>query len=466
MKKILTWLAKSWPLLILLLFSLWIRLYLYQRMHPVVHTDSVTYFFLGETDSVRTPGYPVFVEILLSVNDLFSFSNDYIRVICFGQLFILGLLNVWFMYRLTHLLARSRMFALAMGLLYSGNFLVVGFEIQVMTETLSITLFLATLNLYLKLFKAKKSIAMIAGLLAVWLIYTRPSFLFLWIFLPFLTFLGYLPHSKKIKFRKKILPVMTVFVLTVTVGICSWSLLSQSKTGSFGFSGLTALGLSYYTGPYFEKYRPSGDPVQDRVAEVYSEETKRASYSLRIFYLHKRLKNEMKLSDAEISSAFLKVNLKLIKDYPLEYLKQIPDSIIQYYQTYSPYWTSGNARIFLRKNNFFGVLFRKLFNFYKKMFTKPLLLFVLLLLSPLVVLLADCRKKKSFHGWLILEGVIHYTCFVSVLLTKAGINNMRYRAPAEPLIILIFFSALFYCGRGSKKLLTDVYAKLKRGTVS
>jgi hypothetical protein len=76
-----------------------------------------------------------------------------------------------------------------------------------------------------------------------------------------------------------------------------------------------------------------------------------------------------------------------------------------------------------------------------------MLLVLLLLVAPAIVLMKDFRKKECFHGWLILMLTIHYTCFISVLSTSAGINNLRYRQPVEPLILLMFYSGVFYLGR-------------------
>lgn len=449
---------KSWPLIVLLVASFWIRVYIFQRMYPVVHTDSVTYFFLQDLDTVRTPGYPLFIELVLSVNDFFSFSIDYFKVICFAQLFILGLLNVWLIFILARFLTRSRIFALIMGLVYSGNFFVIGFEFQVMTETLTITLLLAILILYLKLFGGRKFMAAIAGVLMVLLIYTRPTYLLLGVFFPALIFVGFFPYSKKKKFIKKVLPPLLVFLSVTAIGVGGWSIRNQIKFGRLAMSSLMPYGLRYYTNPLFKKYKPTGDPMLDRIAEVYTEEIKRRGPSRGVYYFYRRIRKELNLSDDEISAAFLKVNLKLIKDHPLDYLKQIPGSLRNYYQQYSTHWTSGNTRIFLRKKKFFSFIFRNIFRVYKKLFSNSCLLVILLGIMPMVVIIHDRRRKKNLHGWLSLELVIQYTCLVSVLSTNAGINNLRYRAPVEPLILLVFYAGIFYVGKGLVSFLKKGFA--------
>jgi hypothetical protein len=100
-KNILEKLYRSWRIWVLLVLAIGVRAYIFINMHPVVHTDSITFLFLNELDMVRTPGYPLFNEILFVFNDLFSITTDYFRLICFGQIFFLGVLNAWLIYRLT-----------------------------------------------------------------------------------------------------------------------------------------------------------------------------------------------------------------------------------------------------------------------------------------------------------------------------------------------------------------------------
>jgi hypothetical protein len=428
----------------LLALATGVRIYIFIKMHPVVHTDSITFLFLNELDMVRTPGYPLFNEILFTFNDLFSITTDYFRLICFGQMFFLGVINAWLIFRITEKLTASKNFAIIMGIVYNFNFFVVGFEFQIMTETLSITLLLGVLLLYIELFKGKKGIAVIGGILAVLLIYTRATFLLLGIGLLLLTFIAYLPLSKSRDFRKKYAWVLILFVLVNIAGIGAWTLRNKIKFNYSGISSLMPYQLYYYTNSLFEKYLPSGDPLQDAVARVYLEEFRKTAHSsATIFRFHKRLNQEMGLSDAEISREFMKVNLKLIRDYPWEYLKQVPSSLVSYYRQYSAYWTTGPA------------VFRIFFLVYKTLFMNPVLLILMIVAAPVFLLVRTFREKKIFHGWLVIWAVVQYNCFVSVLSTNAGINNLRYRQTVEPLILMMFFSAFFILGK-------DVVKKLRQ----
>lgn len=426
-------------------------------MHPVIHTDSITFLFLREVDMVRTPGYPLFIELMYFLNDFFHLTTDFMRWLCFGQIFILGVLNAWLIYKIAEHLTENRWFALAMGMIYNFNFFVVGFEFQIMTETLSITLLLAVLIPVLKIFRGKKSVALGAGLGMVLLLYTRATFLLLGIGLFLLIIAVYFPQFKKRDFRGKYGPVLVLFLAVNLLGIGVWSLRNKIKYDYFGISSLMPYQLRYYTNELFAKYKPSGNARLDRVAQIYAEEfEKKGHSSATVFNFHTRLNQEMGMSDAQISSAFMQVNLKLIRDYPGEYLKQIPDSVLSYYRQYSPYWTAGNTGKFIQQEDVVSFLFRQTMRFYRFLFVQPLPLIWLMLVTPVLVLLGSLkRRKESFFGWLVLLTVIHYNCFISVFSTNAGINNLRYRQPVEPLILLMFFAGFYYLGKALFKWFKD-----------
>lgn len=449
MKKFTLWIAKNWHTILLFAFALGLRIYIFKVMYPVIHSDSVSYFFLNELGTVRTPGYPLFMELILSLNDLFSFSGDYLRVIAFGQLFILGMLNIYLVYKIANFLTANKIFALIMGIVYNFNYVVIGFEFQVMTETLSITLMLAVIMIYVQLFKTKKSRAIFAGILSAFLWLTRPLFLLWGIFLPLVTLIGFYPKSKRRKFLKKMVPGLILFLLVNIIGIGAWSLRNKIKFDYFGISSLMPYQLRYYTDPIFEKYRPTDDEQLNKIAAIYAEELGKGRSSLTVYNFFERVKKEMHLSDSEISKAFLRINFSLIKDYPSDYLGKVPQSISRYYTQYSPYWTARNARKFLDRKKAIPHVFLLFFNFNKKLFTGSFYLILIMIIAPIGLFLMVHKKKKIFHGCLIVFFTIHYNCFVSTLSTNAGIVNFRYRVPVEPLILIILYISLFFAGKSA-----------------
>ena len=307
MKNFFLWVGKTWHLVLLLAIALCLRIYIFMVMYPVIHTDSVSYFFLNELGTVRTPGYPLFIELILSVNDLFSFSGDYLSVISFGQLFVLGILNSYLIYKIANFITSNKIFALIMGIVYNFNYVVIGFEFQIMTETLSITLLLAVIVIYIQLFKTKKTTAILAGLVSAFLWLTRPIFLLWGIFLPVVTLIGFYPKSKRKKFLKKVIPGLILFVLVNIIVIGAWSLRNKTKFNYFGISSLMPFQLRYYTDSFFEKYNPSDDEQLNKIAAIYAEELEKGRSSVTIYNSYQRIQEEMHLSGIEISKAFLKI---------------------------------------------------------------------------------------------------------------------------------------------------------------
>jgi len=453
-------LLNSWQVILLIAISIGVRVFIFQKMSPGIHNDSITYLFLGELDTIRTPGYPLFIELVLSINDLFSISSDYFRVLCFVQLFVLGVLNCYLIYRISKYLTKSGLFSLAMGIIYSFNYFVVGFEFQVLTETLSITLLLGVIFFYLQIFEGKKYRGIIAGGLAALLLLTRPIFMLAGVFLPLVSAIGFFPLSKRRDFYRKHGRSLVVFFLLSAVALFGWCFRNKVRFNYFGLSSLMPYQLRYYTNSFFDDYKKSGNETVDKVAAIYAEELNRSRKKIdAVNRLHTRGKKELNLSEAEIAAAFMKVNLRLIMDNPGKYLAQVPSSASAYYKNYAAYWTSGNIRKFINRKRFIPRINRFFFRFYRSLFTNTLYLYVILLILPLILLFIVRREKKIFHGWLLIEAIINYNFIISVLSTNASVNNLRYRVGVEPLVMLVFYAALFYSGQ---KVFAFILRQVKR----
>jgi hypothetical protein len=445
---------KHLPTLVVLLAALGLRFFLARVLIPILHTDSVSFLFLSEVDMVRTPGYPLFIEGLLRLNDLFSFTTDYLQLICNVQVFLLGTLNAWLVYDITRTLTRSRWFGVGMSFVYNLNYFVIGFEFQIMTETLTVTLLLSLTAVLIRLFKERLVWAFLAGAVMVFLVYTRATYLLFWAALPVVILVGLWPDSKTRIFWRKCIPLVLTFMLISLLGILGWSLRNRVQYDYFGVSSLMPHNLRYYTNSLFPRYRPSGDVVQDGLARIYAEEyAKTAGSSVTYYNFQNRVHDELALSEGRTASAFLKVQLRLIGDFPGEYLRQVPASWDAYYRQYKAYWNAGNNKRFLMRPGLLPRVYRTVFNLYSSLFVRRGLLALMLLAAPLVVLVFSRRDGSAFFGWLLVLAVIHYTGFVSILSTNAGINNLRYRQPAEPLILLMFYAAVFYLGRAGFRLL-------------
>jgi hypothetical protein len=309
---------------------------------------------------------------------------------------------------------------------------------------LTVTLLLAFLSLYLRIVRGETRLAWPAGLCMVLLIYTRATYLLFWLFLPPITWAAFAPARRRRRELQGYGRAAAVIVVLCVLGIAGWTVRNALKFDYAGISSLMPYQLRYYTNSLFEKYRPTGDLRLDRVAETYAQEFRKTGpSSVTVYNFHTRLNRELGLSDAQIASAFLRVQLRLIRDFPWEYLRQVPASLDAYYRQYTPYWTAGNTRKFLGSEDILSVLFLNFLRLYQRLFLSLPWLLVLLVVSPLLVLAFSFRDRAAFHGWLIIEAAVHYTAFVSVLSTNAGINNLRYRMPVEPLILLVFYAGIF-----------------------
>ncbi|MCJ7582067.1 MAG: hypothetical protein MUP98_16265, partial [Candidatus Aminicenantes bacterium] len=51
--------------------------------------------------------------------------------------------------------------------------------------------------------------------------------------------------------------------------------------------------------------------------------------------------------------------------------------------------------------------------------------------------------QKEFHFLLLVVMAINYNFVISVLTTNSGIDNLRYRVPVEPLILMVFMCCLY-----------------------
>jgi len=439
-KRRLRFLKRRGPLLLFLLACLLLRALLYSSLVPRAHIDSVTYLVLSDLNPVRTPGYPVFIALLQFFNDLFSLTPRYLHVIVFGQMFILGLLNSYLIYLLARRISGSEGFALFMGVIYNLDYFVIGFEYLVLTETLSLTLLGLTLLFYLKIFEQKKSAPYLAGLLSVGLLLTRPSFVALFLCLAAASALVHWPRKGKGGGLRAWLRPLAIFLLLNFVGLLSWSLRNKVKHDYFGVSTILPFQLGYFTQHFYWKYKPGSDTELDRLASIVFEEKGQP------FRVTWRLIEDWQMPEVEISRLLLRFNLRLIRDNPGDYLRLLPTAAAHYYD-YSWYWTELQDRGIFERFPFLAPPLRFFSHVYAWIFKKTMVLVMAVLVIPVIFLVAVRKRRNLFHPVFLLEGTIHYNFFITILLTPGGINNLRYRVPVEPLILLVLYGAIFFLGR-------------------
>lgn len=381
---------KHWPISSLLTISLLIRVFIYHNIHTRLHTDSITYLILHDLEAVRTPGYPLFIEFIQFFNDLFSITPDYLNLVVFVQMFALGLLNCLLVYILCARITKNKIFSLFVSLLYNFDYLVMGFEYVLLTETLSITLLLLSLLFYIQIFERKVYSPYAAGISTSLLLLTRPSFLLFFLCLLFFTSLVHFRAVIKRGFLKKYAKPLVVFILINLATIGSWSMRNKIKYDYFGISQLLPYQLRHYTNRFFHKYEKDDNQLLNRLVDIYLEENCNASR------FEERLTDELNLSGPEITRLFLKMNINVILDNPGEYLKQVPEAVSKYYDLYTVHWTSPNQRVLLSRKNIITRTFRSFFNLHKLIFTKLPLQILFLIIAPLLLILLVYKDKKHF----------------------------------------------------------------------
>jgi len=438
--KVLDFIGRHAGLIGLLFAALVIRIFIFRNIIPLIHTDSITYLVLGDLQPVRTPGYPFFIEIIQFFNDLLSLTPRYLRLIVFFQMFLLGMVNTYLVYALSRNLTRNKGFGLFMGLMFNLDYFVIGFEFLLLTETLTFTLLSLTLLFYHNIFEGQRGAAYLAGLFSVALLLTRPTFLFLFVLLLVLTGLVHFRQILKGGYLKKYGKSLAIFLLINLVGIGSWSLRNKLKYDYFGVSLILPYQLGYYTTHFYQKYKMGSDPELDQYGRIFLEE-KGMPYNFAY-----RLATEFGLPDAKVAGILGKINVKLIKENFGEYLKRVPGAASDYYD-YSWYWTHLQDKGLFPRIKALARFFRVFFALHAAIFKKSFLLLIVILAVPAAFIVTLRKQEYRFHLLCLLEGVVHYNFLVSVLLTNNGVNNLRFRVPVEPVILLIFYGALFTWGR-------------------
>lgn len=450
--KILGFLRQNLGLVSFLAFSLILRIFVFRIVTPWIHTDTITYLILGQVDTVRTPGYPFFIEVIQFFNDLFSLTPAALKLVAFFQMFLLGMINSALIYAFSRFITRSQGFAWAMGLIYNLNYFVVGFEFLILTETLALTLLGLTLLFYWRIFKGKKRAHIWAGIFSVWLLLTRPTFMAFFALLVGLTGFVYFRSLFKGGFLKKYAKPLLVFLIINLVGIGSWSLRNKVKYDYFGVSSILPYQLGYYTHHFVKKYHKGGNEELDKYADILIQE-RGLPYNFAA-----RLEGEG-MPQAAISRILLKLNLRLIRENFSDYLRLVPRAAASYFN-YSWYWMQGHDRGVFQANPLPAAGWNFFFSFYKPIFRIPIVLLCFGLLIPVAFIVGQRKNRDVFHLLCLIFGTVLFNTLISVVLTNAGANNLRFRVPVEPFMLLLFWAALFTWG---KNLLSRVKTiRLKR----
>lgn len=356
-------------------------------------------------------------------------------------------MNCALVFIFSRLLTRSQGFAWMMGLMFNLDYFVVGFEFLILTETLTLTLLGLTLLSYRKVVEGKSRAGVGTGILSVWLLLTRPTFLVFFALLVGLTAVVYGRGAGRAEFFRKFARPVILFILINLVGIGAWMVRNKVKYDYWGVSSILPYQLGYYTTSFIEKYQKGSDERLDKYAELLIEEGGRP-------YNFARRLEEQGVPHREVSRILLKLNLKLIRENFGDYLRLIPGAMADYFE-YSWYWTTGHDQRIFARNSLLAAGWTFFFGFYRCLFESPFLLLGVVLIIPVILLVRVRKDRDVFHLLGLLYGAVVYNTLISVLLTNAGVNNLRFRAPVEPFLLLVFYAFFFLAGK-------DLYRRIRK----
>lgn len=186
----------------------------------------------GKPDIVRTPGYPLFLAIGLSL--------DHAWLVAIALQILLSCLSVYLTYKIAESVFSNPRVSLSAALLYAIEPLSVLYASKLMTESLFTTLVLSAIFMVLRYLKDGRFRYLLIAALAVSVAaYTRPVGYYLFIVI-----------AAAVTFRPPLHPA-AVFRGLALAGLClalllPWSLRNQSRADYPGFSAVSDVNLYFF----------------------------------------------------------------------------------------------------------------------------------------------------------------------------------------------------------------------------
>lgn len=256
-------------------------------------TFSISPELLGVPETIRTPGYPLFVALGYS---LFGYSN--VGVILLQIL--ISLLTIFFAFKIALSLANKSIGVITAGLM-ALDVLSFDFTIRIMAETLFTFIILLIFLTGIKLIKTRGNLlyALILGILTAAATQIRPINYFLFVFLIlFFAVYGLVKHWKA---AKTILCSVLILIPPIIL-IGGWQYRNYRLTGYSDFSTIANINM------YF--FRAAGITALQE-GKTLQEIQKRFDYGT---YYQKLLDNKKKMP--EILHEWNEAGLAIVKQHP------------------------------------------------------------------------------------------------------------------------------------------------------
>jgi len=438
--------------------SLLLRIILYPGIMPNVFPDSDSYdrgarALMKEGapwgSYPRTPVYPAWLALVYSL----AGDKNY-QAVVFTQVFLFGLANAAILYFLTMRLTQNQIIATIISVLSNLDFLTVIFDFAILTESMSAFLLLLAILLFLRVVERTSwSRALVAGVVMGMAALIRPAFApLLIIALPFYAF-GCLVQRRKNEgqeakkywiYRARDMAIFFIISI-IPCFVCLYG--NKVRGNGFSFSPfMLNAGLTNHVGWFFEKLPEKYAPIRDPYVAIFKERKTTVGGYYRAHA--KMMEGAEKLgikSEREFERIITRLSLQLIRDNPGLYMKTFFMAWDLMWQTRPLIYfqpekgKSGGDNLARLRVKFFwgfwleavedGILQKEWFGRWQ---------FRLLFIAALLLIFLRRKDTTSCYTAVFIFAIV---LFLSITTNAVELSeNARYRAPFEPLVLLICIS--------------------------
>ncbi len=397
--------------------------------HVTLFPDSEGYVELAERianldltgyDARRTLGYPSLIAI--------AFKNLQM-VVVIQQL--LGLASIFFLFDMLRSREVPVLTCIGTSIISCSLFHVLFYETVILTESFS--LFLLTMTFW---YIDKKNVLtqhanatphIILSLMLALLYLTRPFFIYITLTVAF-----YILANKRLFALKGRASTSLTIALPTILAFLLWGTFNKKNTGYFGSTSFLGYNLSQTTVGFIDKASDEHRVIRDLYVKkrdsikLYGKEHQ---YPMSIWFAYDELLAATNYEHAELGHQLKQLSISLIKDHPVDYLKQVAISWKDFWK-YSIHWDpNGFNNDLVKKAAIGAVLYVE----------RPLLLMINLVFLTLCALwsIRIFRKEESLYGLTSLVAVaILLGSLLQAMVVYGG--NSRFRFPY--LLLIIYFT--------------------------
>ena len=374
-------------------------------------------------DGTRVPGYPIFLNLLGRDPQALWLTQSAMGL-------AISLMLFWILWRAT----RDLRPALAGGLLYHGLAAMVLFEANLITETLTAFLLLASLLALVELGaghppRMRHALALLCGLLASLAAMVRPLFFILpAIYLPFVWWLAGGELRERIR-------LTATYCLLPALILGGWLLYMQRAYHTLAPTAMGGFHMVQHTGEFFELLPDSEAPIRETYLRYRDQRmAQRGSQANTIWDAIPELQRVSGLGFYDLSREMARLSWWLIRNYPALYLRNVLQGWIAFWKA-PVYWDSSALRLpallpvfeaWILASRAVALAFNALF----------------LLLSLAGLLWRPLRRVMA--GWPPLLAATATLWLVSVVQAFADHgDNPRFLVPLQMMVVYVVLHALW-----------------------